>query len=132
MNRRDFLQYTPRLVFLAATTTSMTACGLFDEKEMRLGEIEQLKNKPFHIISFNRKDIFVTQSAGEWVIFSLICRHKKCTVAYKPQEEQFICPCHDGIYDKNGKVLSGPPPAPLRRFKHEIRNGELWVLNVYV
>lgn len=110
----------------------MTGCGLFDEKEMRLGEIEQLKKQPFHIISFNRNDIFVTQSGGEWVIFSLVCRHKKCTVAYKPQEEKFICPCHDGIYDKNGKVLSGPPPGPLLRFKPEIRNGELWVLNVHV
>jgi Rieske Fe-S protein len=28
---------------------------------------------------------------------------------------QFICPCHGGVYDRDGRVVSGPPPAPLTR-----------------
>jgi cytochrome b6-f complex iron-sulfur subunit len=26
---------------------------------------------------------------------------------------RFICPCHAGIYDLEGNVLSGPPPKAL-------------------
>ena len=25
----------------------------------------------------------------------------------------YKCPCHGGVYDREGNVVSGPPPAPL-------------------
>jgi menaquinol-cytochrome c reductase iron-sulfur subunit len=29
----------------------------------------------------------------------------------------FICPCHGGVYDFEGKVIGGPPVRPLDRFQ---------------
>ena len=31
------------------------------------------------------------------------------------ENESQCCPCHGGVYDREGKVVSGPPPGPLRR-----------------
>ena len=56
----------------------------------------------------------VATAAGEYAAFSAICTHQDCTVAFLKKTTQFQCPCHGGLYDaKTGKVLSGPPPAPL-------------------
>jgi menaquinol-cytochrome c reductase iron-sulfur subunit len=29
----------------------------------------------------------------------------------------FICPCHGGVYYKDGAVASGPPPKALVRYQ---------------
>ena len=51
---------------------------------------------------------------GTYAAFSAICTHNGCTVAYVKKASKFQCPCHGGLYDaKTGKVLGGPPPAPL-------------------
>ena len=56
----------------------------------------------------------VQTGAGQYAAFSAICTHAGCTVAFVKKTSQFQCPCHGGRYDaKTGKVLSGPPPAPL-------------------
>jgi len=53
--------------------------------------------------------------------FNAICTHLDCTVAYRPEEPDVFCPCHNGIYDVNGRVVSGPPPRPLEEYKVTLR-----------
>ena len=131
MNRKEFIQNS--LFFSAGVVvTGLSGCSLFDEKKMKAATEAEVKEKGFVVKTFNRKEIFITYLEEKLTIFSLICRHKKCTVKYNNKKEQFICPCHDGTYDKTGKVVSGPPPSPLRRFQYEIRNGEIWVLNQWI
>lgn len=60
---------------------------------------------------------------GTFKAFSLLCTHLACTVSWIPEKKEFYCPCHEGFFDAEGKVLSGPPPAPLERWKVEV-NGE--------
>lgn len=44
---------------------------------------------------------------------SLMCSHFGCVVKWKEDERVYQCPCHEGRYDADGNVLSGPPPQPL-------------------
>ncbi|TDI85191.1 MAG: hypothetical protein E2O78_04900 [Caldithrix sp.] len=30
------------------------------------------------------------------------------------------CPCHDGVFDVNGNVVSGPPPRPLQKYEVDV------------
>jgi len=53
--------------------------------------------------------------------FDAVCTHLDCTVRYRVDHQDIFCPCHDGIYDLNGKNLSGPPPRPLERYKVTLR-----------
>jgi len=55
--------------------------------------------------------VFRRQSA--LVAFSTVCSHLGCTVSYNRGEQIFQCPCHGGEYDADGRVIGGPPPAPL-------------------
>jgi cytochrome b6-f complex iron-sulfur subunit len=53
--------------------------------------------------------------------FSLVCTHLACIVTWNAEKKEFYCPCHDGFFDAEGRVLSGPPPSPLERWKVDLR-----------
>jgi cytochrome b6-f complex iron-sulfur subunit len=57
--------------------------------------------------------------------FSLVCTHLACTVIWNGEKREFHCPCHDGFFDAEGRVLSGPPPAPLDRWKVELQGNKV-------
>ncbi len=42
------------------------------------------------------------------------CTHEGCTVQYVPGDSVIWCACHNGKFDLDGKVISGPPPRPLK------------------
>lgn len=66
-------------------------------------------------------------SEEEFIAFSVDCTHLGCPVRWLPQAELFLCPCHGGVYYKNGKVASGPPPKPLPRYPVRVHNGQVEV-----
>jgi Rieske Fe-S protein len=57
--------------------------------------------------------------------FVATCTHLNCTVGYRADEGCILCACHNGRFDTDGRVLSGPPPGPLRQFHTARRNGKL-------
>ncbi len=44
---------------------------------------------------------------------SATCTHLGCQVAWDPAAAHFRCPCHGGVFDGEGRVVSGPPPRAL-------------------
>jgi len=49
-------------------------------------------------------------------ILSSHCTHLGCSVNWKEDAQEFVCPCHDAKFSKEGKVLDGPPPKPLNQY----------------
>ena len=45
------------------------------------------------------------------------CTHEGCTVQYVPGDSLIWCACHDGRFDLEGRVISGPPPRPLAKWQ---------------
>lgn len=68
------------------------------------------------------------ESDTEFVAFSVNCTHLGCPVRWLQSAELFMCPCHGGVYYKNGEVASGPPPHALFRYQTRVENGEVQVL----
>ncbi len=80
-------------------------------------EISKLEQKQFVIVPVSGERVMVLQLPNqELLAFSAICTHEGCTVSYQPGESVIWCPCHDGRFDLNGRVLSGPPPRPLPKY----------------
>ena len=91
--------------------------------EIAIGEIPEGSTLPFQYggapgILFRAED-------GSFKALSLVCTHLACTVSWNPEKREFHCPCHEGFFDAEGKVASGPPPAPLERWKVEIREDKV-------
>jgi menaquinol-cytochrome c reductase iron-sulfur subunit len=67
------------------------------------------------------------ESAEEYIAISTRCAHAGCPVRFVQAAANFICPCHGGVYDFQGKVTGGPPVRPLDRFQTRVSNGEVEV-----
>jgi menaquinol-cytochrome c reductase iron-sulfur subunit len=63
-------------------------------------------------------------------IFALsnICTHLGCGVRWDTDRNAFTCPCHNGVFDRMGNVVSGPPPRSLNRLKTKIAAGRIHIL----
>jgi menaquinol-cytochrome c reductase iron-sulfur subunit len=62
---------------------------------------------------------------NQYVAISTRCMHLGCPVRFVEAASRFICPCHGGVYNFEGKVDGGPPVRPLDRFYTRVRNGQL-------
>ncbi|CAN0258196.1 unnamed protein product [Ectocarpus sp. 4 AP-2014] len=55
-----------------------------------------------------------------------VCTHLGCLVPWYEDENKFICPCHNSMYDSTGKVLRGPAPLPLALSHVEETGGKVF------
>jgi menaquinol-cytochrome c reductase iron-sulfur subunit len=67
------------------------------------------------------------EQAGGFVAISTRCAHAGCPVRWINASKRFVCPCHGGVYDFQGKVTGGPPVRPLDRFVTRVQNGQVQI-----
>lgn len=60
--------------------------------------------------------------------FSQKCTHLGCVVYWAPEHGLLECPCHEGVFDLEGRPIAGPPERPLGRIALEVRDGTVWAL----
>ena len=66
-----------------------------------------------------------SETGNDVVAFSNVCTHLACRVNWNDQDQEYICPCHDGKFNINGNVVAGPPPRPLDRYETKVEDGNL-------
>ena len=92
------------------------------------GKVDELPPNTGKIFKFgSRPGLLIRLPSGEYRAFSAVCSHLQCTVQYRGDLSQVWCACHNGRYNLNGEVLSGPPPAPLEVYSVTIREDEIVV-----
>ena len=69
----------------------------------------------------------LTEDGREFHAMSNICTHLGCRVRWIAERQQFFSPCHNGVFDKHGFVVSGPPPRPLDEFTTKIEEDNLYI-----
>jgi cytochrome b6-f complex iron-sulfur subunit len=94
--------------------------------EVGAGKIQDFKPNSGKIIKFGSRPVLLVRASDtEWRAFSAVCTHLNCTVQYQEQSRQIWCACHNGLYDLNGSVVSGPPPRPLEEYAVRVRGEEV-------
>lgn len=68
------------------------------------------------------------EGENEFKAFAVNCTHLGCPVRWLPDASLFLCPCHGGVFYKDGSVGGGPPPRPLVQYQVRVRNGQVEVL----
>jgi menaquinol-cytochrome c reductase iron-sulfur subunit len=72
-----------------------------------------------------------SQKRGEdpngFIAISTRCAHLGCPVNYVAAAKSFVCPCHGGVYDFEGKVIGGPPVRPLDRFQTRVSKRQVQI-----
>ncbi len=122
MNRRRFLKMI--LAFLGSITffsfvfsflkylTALPARATASNKiSIRKNEIASGDAKT--VVYQNAPAIIINRPDKGFIALSLICTHLGCVVEFNKSRQKLVCPCHAGMYDLEGNVISGPPPKPL-------------------
>jgi len=92
----------------------------FAKAEVPVNTSKDLMIGPTPVIIINTPD-------KGFLAFSKVCTHLGCLVKFDKERQLFICPCHAGLFDLEGKVLSGPPPKPLQKFSVRVEGDNLTI-----
>jgi Rieske Fe-S protein len=126
----------PAIAYIIGPSLSKTK-----ENWIRLGSIDKvepgtptlfkakIKRQSGWITSDEEISAYVfTEDGRTYVAMSNICTHLGCRVRWVADQEQFFCPCHVGIFDKEGNVVAGPPPRPLDRYQVQVIGDDIEIL----
>jgi len=148
LNRRKFMEigvYTITGAIAAVSGVALTrfAVGTSFEKnkskwiELNPEEVQGTDEEFTRVVlEYEQKDGWLTARTrslayvkqvkeDEVIAISASCSHLGCIVTWDDEQKIFKCPCHDGRYDGEGRVVSGPPPGPLRRHKTRMEDGTI-------
>ena len=104
------------------------------ERVMEVINAGKFSDIPFNsakIVKFNKKAIILVRTEGEQVkAFSAVCTHLGCIVQFMPEARIFKCNCHGSQFDLTGKNIAGPAPAPLKPFRVELKDNNVFVSQI--
>ena len=67
------------------------------------------------------RKIVITNTGSGFVALSDVCPHLGCRVHWEAARSEFVCPCHNGVFDVQGVAVSGPPAKAGQRLgRYEI------------
>lgn len=133
--RRSFLDW---MVALGTVVTSgaMAVPGLMylwpaarggESEKVEVDGADRLAAGQATTIQVGSQVVIVVRTRSAYRAFSAVCTHLGCLVRWDPDGKEFLCPCHAAVFDENGKVVSGPPPAPLPEFTVKEVGGKVYV-----
>ena len=105
-----------------------------------VGPLDEFAIGPIHTVAIDRADgdppdasladlgVFIwRRSRDDIVVYSRACTDLSCPVTHEPGSDWFFCPCHGGVFNKEGEPVAGPPAYPLYRYRTRVRSGVLEV-----
>ncbi|NNF08253.1 MAG: ubiquinol-cytochrome c reductase iron-sulfur subunit [Candidatus Eisenbacteria bacterium] len=70
------------------------------------------------------------QEASDFIALSGTCPHLGCQVFWEQKNERFFCPCHNGVFNPEGKATEGPPAKEnqeLLAYPLKVEGGLLYI-----
>ena len=136
MSRRDFLDWIikggllatlmgmlfPALAYLWPVTRRGPALGM-----MEVGRVDEIPVGGSKKVVLGGSALLVVRTEKEFKAFSAICTHLGCIVYWDSEKRGIVCPCHAGVFDLDGRVVSGPPPRLLPIHAVSVVDGKVFV-----
>jgi cytochrome b6-f complex iron-sulfur subunit len=98
------------------------------DRSVVAAKVGELKPNTGKIFKFGSKPALLIRNAdGSFRALSAVCTHLNCTVQYRDDLHQIWCACHNGLYDLEGRNVSGPPPRPLEMFEAHVQGEDVVV-----
>ncbi len=140
MKRRDFLDWMIRLAgttlgaFVLYPVLRYLVPPRIPEAATRrvvAAKKNELAPGSFKTFPFgSQPGILIRTPDGEFRALTAVCTHLGCTVQYRNADRTIWCACHNGLYDLEGRNVSGPPPRPLEPFVVHVEGEDVVVEKV--
>ena len=104
---------------------------ILKERDLAVGDTREvpfiLSVRDGYSIVKRKYTVFLHRYEDRVVAFDPACTHLGCRIAWVGGKGRYLCPCHGGVFDVDGNVISGPPPKPLEQHAAKIEGGRIWV-----
>ena len=119
LNRRSFLTLLGQGSVAAAITAVVAQSIRFlsfqppesESSILPLGQPDSYPGKSVTYVAEAR--VYIGHDGGGLFALDAVCPHLGCLV--EPHEDGgYMCPCHDSLFDEEGRALSGPANQPLQ------------------
>jgi menaquinol-cytochrome c reductase iron-sulfur subunit len=107
---------------------SVGATGQFENGQTVEVEFEDASSVAWAGVTAQTAAWLRREPSGEFIAFAVNCTHLGCPVRWLTDAELFMCPCHGGVYYKDGTVAAGPPPRPLTQYPVRVREGQVEIM----
>jgi cytochrome b6-f complex iron-sulfur subunit len=132
-NRRQFLQKILALLGLATFASFLypffkyfsPPAGEAGTKTLVLSKADIPPGGSKEVVFNNTPCVVINRPDRGFIVLSRVCTHLGCLVDYQKEKNILLCPCHGGIYDPSGSVVSGPPPKPLQQFPLRVQGDSI-------
>lgn len=137
VSRREMVKFLTLGSAVLTTATWVTAAAAHVSHENARGEryigsaamLDKEGSLLFRYPTDQDPCIAVKTPAGKLVAYSQVCTHLSCAVIYDKQDNELVCPCHNGHFNVDqGAPVSGPPTRPLPRIKLERRGDQIFAV----
>jgi menaquinol-cytochrome c reductase iron-sulfur subunit len=109
----------------SAPVGAVSEFASLSEPVMRIIQIEQVDGWRKMI---SEKAVYITKDQqNQLLVLTSVCPHLGCTVPWKKEKNQFICPCHNATFTKEGSRISGPSLRGMDALESSVQNGQLLV-----
>ena len=136
--RRAFLKWLPRIALslwgvgfvgvMLSYLRSPTTPRFSATNVVGAGRADTLVTGTARFIRHGSEPLYVVRLAdGEIIALSALCTHYRCVLEWKAQEKVLACPCHNGLFNATGQVISGLPKKDLAIYRTQVRLGEILV-----
>lgn len=76
------------------------------------GQIDQFQIGALQaVLDLQGNEILVKRDQQGLRAFNSTCPHLGCRVHWQAEQQRFFCPCHNGVFNKDGVAVEGPPAA---------------------
>jgi cytochrome b6-f complex iron-sulfur subunit len=132
-DRRTFLQ----IIFTGLGLTTLASflyplfhylsplAGTGAGKQLVISKAEIPAGGAKDIIFNSTPAVVINRREKGFIVLSRVCTHLGCLADYQEAKNRLLCPCHAGLYDLEGNVTAGPPPAPLPQFPFKIEGDSI-------
>jgi menaquinol-cytochrome c reductase iron-sulfur subunit len=101
-----------------------------------LGSIDKFPEGETRLATFRNPEVMPTDgktvdtacwvrhiAGDQFQVFAINCAHLGCPVRWFQQSGLFMCPCHGGVYYRDGSRASGPPERGLFQYPYQVKDG---------
>jgi cytochrome b6-f complex iron-sulfur subunit len=79
------------------------------------------------VLVVRARKVYVVHAPNGFYALSSVCTHLGCVTRHEPGDDRIACPCHGSTFDLAGRVVSGPAPSRLVRYRVTLEHGVLVV-----
>jgi len=130
-NRKEFLKTAGSFTLFSAMGLNFISCNTTSSSDDEEGEIiqngnvisfditttfQELRNEGGMVLSTSGGFLAVNVDGETIRAFSNVCTHASCTTDWSLPGDQFICTCHNSIFNLSGERISGPAARDLPEF----------------